>query len=71
MSWTVARARLAAAGRYRPDADTSELRRELRAERLADAIKRALSQPPELTAEQRCTLASLLLIPSAIDSRSS
>lgn len=40
-----------------PDADVTELRRELRAERLAEQID---AVAPELTAEQRATLAALL-----------
>lgn len=65
MSWTRARARLAAAERHHPGADTTELRRELRAERLADAITRTLTEAPPLTAQERCRLAALLLADGA------
>ncbi|MEU4221018.1 hypothetical protein [Actinoplanes sp. NPDC026623] len=61
MSWTQARARLAAAERHHPGADTSELRRQLRAERLAKTITSTLIEMPPLTAQERCRLAALLL----------
>lgn len=59
MSWTVTRAQLAAARRHYPGADTSDLERKLRAERLADVIARTLAQDPPLTANQRRKLAAL------------
>lgn len=65
MSWTQARARLAAAERHHPGADTSELRRQLRAERLAKAITTTLTASPPLTAQERCRLAALLLADGA------
>jgi hypothetical protein len=59
--WTKARARLANATRYGVDPDTlAELRRDLRAARLAEAIEQAVSVEPPLTSEQRVRLARLL-----------
>lgn len=43
-----------------PSADVTELRRQLKAERLADYIERTVDAAPPLTAEQRTRLASLL-----------
>jgi hypothetical protein len=65
MSWTQARARIAAVERHHPGADTTELRRELRAERLAKAITSTLTEEPTLTSQERCRLAALLLADGA------
>lgn len=51
--------RLAAIHRWQPDADTSELRRELRTATLAQHIKKVVDAAPPLTAEQRARLAAL------------
>lgn len=52
--------RLAAETRYRPDEDHDDLRRDLKAEQLADYIKRVVDEAPELTPSQRDRLALLL-----------
>lgn len=61
-SWTHERARVASLTRSR-SADDPELvaaKRNLRAVRLEDYIKRVVDEAPELTAEQRERLAALL-----------
>ncbi len=60
MSWTHARARLAATRRHHPDADTSLLERDLRAARAEAYIKRLVDGAPPLTPDQRDQLALLL-----------
>ncbi len=60
MSWTHARARLAATRRHHPDADTSLLERDLRAARAEDYIKRVVDAAPPLTAAQRERIALAL-----------
>lgn len=60
MSWTHARAKLAATQRHNPDADLTDLRRALKAERLADYIQRTVDAAPPLSREQRDRLALLL-----------
>ena len=55
-----ARAKIAASGRWHPDCDTGELRRDLRAAKLADHIRRVVDEAPPLTTEQRDRLAVLL-----------
>ncbi len=56
------RGHLAATVRHHPDDTVSiaALRRELRAARLAEYIRRAVDDAPPLTAEQRLRLASIL-----------
>ncbi len=61
-SWTHERARVAALGRHR-DADDPVVvsaRRDLRAARAEDYIRRLVDAAPPLTAEQRDRLAVLL-----------
>jgi len=60
VSWTNERARLAAHKRHHPDADDSDLRRNLRAARLEDYIRKTVEAAPPLTDEQRWRLAALL-----------
>ena len=60
MSWTQTRSQIATAKRRDPDADVTELRRQLRAERLEEYIRRTVDAAPPLTAEQRDRLAALL-----------
>jgi hypothetical protein len=60
MSARSIQARLAAETRYRPDEDHSDLRRQLKAEQLADYIRRTVDAAPPLTPEQRNKLALLL-----------
>jgi hypothetical protein len=54
-------ARLAAEERWHPEADTSDLRRDLRAARAAQYIRDLTDSLPALTVEQRARLARLLL----------
>lgn len=60
MSWTKTRSQIAHAKRADPNADTTELRRKLKAERLEDYIARTLDEAPPLSPEQRQRLAVLL-----------
>ncbi|MBB2894576.1 hypothetical protein [Flexivirga oryzae] len=60
MSWTQTRSQIAHAKRRDPNADVTELRRQLRAERLAEHIERVVNEAPPLTPEQRDRLAVLL-----------
>lgn len=60
MSWTHTRSQIAHTKRRDPNADVTELRRQLKAERLADYIKRTVDTAPPLTPEQRDRLALLL-----------
>lgn len=60
MGWTHERARLAATQRHHPHADTTELRRDLKAARLEDYIARTVDSAPPLSPEQRDRLALLL-----------
>ena len=59
MAWTNTRARLANELRRNPEADVTELRRQLKAERLEDYVKRVVDAAPPLTPEQRDRLAVL------------
>jgi hypothetical protein len=59
-TWTHHRARLAATRRHDPDADTSEIERDLRAARLEDHVRRVVDEFPPLTDAQRNRLAVLL-----------
>lgn len=60
MSWTKTRAQIARTKRFNPDADVTELRRQLKAERLEEHIRRIVDEWPPLNAEQRDRLALLL-----------
>lgn len=60
MAWTNTRAKLANELRRNPDADVTDLRRQLKAERLEDHVKRVLDAAPPLTSAQRDRLAALL-----------
>lgn len=66
MSWTHERARVASLSRSRShdDPELVDARRRMRAERLADYIRRTVDAAPPLTAEQRDRLALLLRAPS-------
>ena len=61
-SWTHERARVASLSRSRTDDDPDLIgaRRNLKAERLADYIKRQVDSAPPLTTDQRDRLALLL-----------
>lgn len=63
MSWTEARARVAALSRSRTpdDPELVNARRVLRAARLEDQIRGTLAVAPPLTDEQREQLAALIL----------
>jgi hypothetical protein len=62
VSWTHERARIASLSRSRTpdDPELVDARRNLRAERLADYIRRTVDSAPPLSAEQRDRLALLL-----------
>lgn len=62
MSWTHERARLANLSRYRPHDKLAieSARRDLRAARLEDYIRRAVAEAPPLKQSQRDQLALLL-----------
>lgn len=62
MSWTAERARVASLTRSRTadDPDLITARRNLKAERLADYIRKTVDAAPELSPEQRDRLALLL-----------
>jgi hypothetical protein len=66
VSWTAERARVAALSRDRApdDPDLINARRNLRAERLAAAIRKTVDAAPPLTIEQRARLAALLHTPA-------
>lgn len=65
MTWTKTRSEIAHAIKRDPDADTTDLRRRLKAERLEEYIQRTVDAAPPLTPEQRDRLA-LLLRPTAV-----
>lgn len=52
--------RLGAEYRFRPDADHTELHRDLKAARLEEYIRRTVDDAPALTNEQRDRLAALI-----------
>jgi hypothetical protein len=60
MGWTHTRSELANTKRHDPDADVTELRRQLKAERLEDHIRRMVDEAPALSVEQRSRIAALL-----------
>lgn len=59
-SWTHTRAKIARTIKSDPDSDVTELRRQLKAERLEEHIKRVVDAAPPLNDEQRVRLAHLL-----------
>lgn len=61
MAWTHTRAEIARTKKKNPDADVTDLRRKLKAERLADHVERALADLPPLTLEERSEIARILL----------
>jgi len=63
MSWTVTRAQLAATRRHYPDTDTSDLKRRLCVECLAESITRTLAKSPPLTGDERRRLAAMFGMP--------
>lgn len=52
-----------ALGRWHPDADTTELDRELKNARASEYVRRLVDELPPLTEVQRARLAALLLAP--------
>jgi hypothetical protein len=60
MSWTHTRSQIAHRKKADPDADVTDLRRQLKAERLEEYIRSTVDAAPELTASQRERIASLL-----------
>lgn len=60
MSWTKTRSLIATAKHRDPNADVTDLQRQLRAEVLANYITKVVSQAPPLTRAQRDELAMLL-----------
>lgn len=58
--WTHTRSQIAHIKKRDPDADVTELRRQLKAERLEDHIRQQVDSWPTLTPEQRDRLALLL-----------
>lgn len=60
VSWTQTRSKIAHAKRRDPSADVTELRRQLKAERLEEHIALTVASWPPLTTEQRDRLALLL-----------
>ena len=59
--WTKTRSQIALTILKNPDADVTELRRQLKAERLALAVSSAVADWPPLTSEQREEIALILL----------
>ncbi len=59
-SWTKTRSKIALAKRRDPDADVTDLKVRLRAERLELAIRESVALAPPLTDAQRERLAALL-----------
>lgn len=60
MAWTHTRSQIATTIKRDPSADVTELKRQLKAERLAEHIERVVNEAPPLTNEQRSRLAVLL-----------
>jgi hypothetical protein len=59
-SWRTARAKLARQARYSRDADPTDLRREMRAGRLAEHVEQIVAQAPPLTREQLDRIAMII-----------
>jgi hypothetical protein len=60
MTWTKTRSMIAKEIQRDPDADVTELRRQLKAERLEEHIRKIVDSAPPLTDERRARLAGLL-----------
>ncbi len=58
--WTHTRSAIALAKKNDPNADVTDLRRQLRAERLADYVAKVVAEAPPLTPAQRDRIAVLL-----------
>ena len=59
MGWTHARSKIAHEAWRNPNADLTELRRQLKAERLEEHVRQVVDSAP-LTDEQRARIAALL-----------
>lgn len=61
-TWTHERARVAALTRHKSadDPETVDAKRDLRAAKLADHVRRIVDEAPPLTDEQRRSIAALL-----------
>jgi hypothetical protein len=60
MGWTQTRSRIAVEIHKNPHADVTELRRQLKAERLEEHIRNLVDSAPPLTDDQRARLAAIL-----------
>lgn len=60
MAWTHTRSEIARAIRKNPNADVSDLKVRLRAERLEEHVRRVLEEAPPLNDVQRARIARLL-----------
>jgi hypothetical protein len=60
VSWTQTRSKIAHAKRKDPNADVTELRQQLKAERTQQYIEKVLADWPPLTDQQRTALAEIL-----------
>lgn len=60
MSWTHTRSLIATTLQRDPNADVTELRQQLKAERLEDYVRRTVNEAPPLNAEQRARIARLI-----------
>lgn len=59
-NWRRTRSKIAHAKKANPAADVSQLRQQLKAERLADYVRRTVEAAPPLTAAQRDRIALYL-----------
>ncbi|MFL1999500.1 hypothetical protein [Microbacterium sp. A1-JK] len=59
-SWTKTRSRIAHAKRADPNADVTDLKLQLKEERLAEYIQRIVDSAPPLAQEQRDRLAAIM-----------
>jgi hypothetical protein len=60
MGWTHTRSRIAHEKKKNPNADVTALRRQLKAERIEEYVRRVIDEAPPLSAEQRERIARLL-----------
>lgn len=58
--WRKTRSRIALTARDHPDADLTDLRKQLKAERLAEHVAKVVDSAPPLTDDQRARIAGLL-----------
>ena len=60
-SWTKTRSQIAHEKKRDPHADVTELKRQLKAERLEEYVARVVAEAPALSPSQRDRIASLLV----------